>query len=194
VNELNIVCAGDTPPVRWKNNGGWTRELLAWPQAGDWTLRISVADIEADGPFSSFPGIARFFAVLSGDGVRLDVDGSEQLLDTHSPLFAFAGEAATGCRLLGGATRDFNLMLRREHASAHCWPAHDGAAAVPGADWTGLFTVAGGRVRAATDRAWLDVPPLSLVWTCAPTPCQAELSDAGARAWWMQLKTKEAHA
>ena len=32
----------------------------------DWTLRISVADIDADGPFSPFPGITRWFAVLDG--------------------------------------------------------------------------------------------------------------------------------
>jgi environmental stress-induced protein Ves len=40
----------------WKNGGGVTRELLAWPGGGDWQVRISVAEIEADGPFSSFPG------------------------------------------------------------------------------------------------------------------------------------------
>ena len=35
-------------------------------------LRISVADIEAHGPFSNFEGVDRWFGVLQGEGVRLD--------------------------------------------------------------------------------------------------------------------------
>src|SRR6218665_1188986 len=67
----SVVCANDVAPQRWKNDGGWTRELLAWPHPADWALRISVADIEADGPFSAFEGVQRWFAVLAGAGVRL---------------------------------------------------------------------------------------------------------------------------
>ena len=51
----------------WRNGGGVTRELLrlaARPATG--SVRVSVADIEADGPFSPFPGVERWFAVLRG--------------------------------------------------------------------------------------------------------------------------------
>ena len=65
------ISALDLTPQPWKNGGGKTRELLAWPHPSDWILRLSVADIEADGPFSSFPGVQRWFAVLRGNGVRL---------------------------------------------------------------------------------------------------------------------------
>jgi environmental stress-induced protein Ves len=34
-------------------------------------VRLSVADIERDGPFSAFAGLIRWFAVLSGAGVLL---------------------------------------------------------------------------------------------------------------------------
>ena len=61
--------ASTATPVPWKNGGGVTRELLRLPAGSgdDWTLRISVADIAADGPFSPFPGITRWFAVLTGE-------------------------------------------------------------------------------------------------------------------------------
>lgn len=184
---LHIVATHDTEPTRWKNGGGWTRELLAWPRsASDWALRISVADIEADGPFSSFPDIDRFFAVLSGEGVMLKIDGAEQELNGYSPLLAFAGESATDCRLVGGATRDFNLMVRRSRARVHVWPAKDAALAWPDADWTGLIMQAGGRVREPGGE-WLAVPPLSLVWSSSVSNWQAELADPAARGWWMQL-------
>ena len=57
----------------WRNGGGVTRELLTWPplSGDDWAVRVSVATIDKDGPFSAFPGIQRWFAVLDGAGVQL---------------------------------------------------------------------------------------------------------------------------
>lgn len=106
---LNLAEAVAQP---WKNGGGLTRELLAWPSAADWQVRLSVADIAADGPFSVFQDVLRWFAVLEGDGVRLTVDSTRTALNTGSEPFCFAGTSPTYCELLGGATRDFNLMLR----------------------------------------------------------------------------------
>ncbi len=108
----HAVQLADVASQAWKSGGGLTRELLAWPSAADWRIRLSVADITADGPFSVFEGVQRWFAVLEGDGVCLTVDGVATELRATSPAFDFAGAAGTGCALLGGPTRDFNLMLR----------------------------------------------------------------------------------
>ena len=54
------------PRSRGNNGGGVTRELLAWPTASEWTVRLSVADITRDGPFSAFAGIDR--ALRGADG------------------------------------------------------------------------------------------------------------------------------
>ncbi len=70
-----VICAGAVAPQAWRNGGGQTRELLAWPAQGPWRLRISRADIDADGPFSAFPGVTRWFTVLQGAGVALTLDG-----------------------------------------------------------------------------------------------------------------------
>ena len=109
---LHKVRASDCAPAPWRNGGGRTRELLAWPAGPDWRLRISLADIDTDGPFSAFAGVTRWFAVIEGAGVVLSfADGERRLVVGSEPL-PFDGAEAPGCRLVDGPTRDLNLMLR----------------------------------------------------------------------------------
>jgi len=106
----NLVSLDHVPPQPWRNGGGVTRELLAWPAGGDWRVRMSVADVASDGPFSHFPGVQRWFAVLEGAGVALAVGHAQHRLGADSDPFPFDGSADVQCRLLAGPTRDFNLM------------------------------------------------------------------------------------
>lgn len=109
----NVVRLVDIAATPWRNGGGVTRELAMWPDAGDWAWRMSVADVDKSGPFSKFDGIERWFAVLEGAGVQLDVAGvPHRVTAADAPLF-FDGAATTGCELIDGKTRDFNLMVRR---------------------------------------------------------------------------------
>lgn len=110
---MNEVRLNDCPMLLWRNGGGRTRELLVWPQAEEWRLRVSVAEIEADGPFSAFAGIDRCFAVLEGAGVVLSLPPGDVRLTPGDGAVSFAGEAAPMCRLIDGPTRDLNLMVRR---------------------------------------------------------------------------------
>lgn len=111
----------------WANGGGTTAEVATGPHntgpqhtgpehSGAWHWRLSIADVDADGPFSSLPGIDRHILVAHGDGMALSVDGTTHLLRPGEPPFPFAGEAVTTCRLLGGPINDLNLMVRREQA------------------------------------------------------------------------------
>ncbi|MEV8022814.1 HutD family protein [Streptomyces sp. NPDC086554] len=110
----------------WKNGGGMTREVAsgaveaplasAEPADGfDW--RVSIADVDAGGSFSSFPGIDRVITLVEGEGMVLTVDGTPQPVGPLSP-FAFSGDAVTDCRLEAGAVRDMNVMTRRGRATA----------------------------------------------------------------------------
>ena len=99
-------------PQPWRNGGGQTRELLTWPESGDWLLRISLADIEKDGPFSAFPGVTRWFTVVHGKGVVLHFGDRIETLGPGSAPLRFDGAAAPGCELIDGPTRDLNLMVR----------------------------------------------------------------------------------
>ncbi len=108
---INIVRLADVVPQQWKNGGGVTRVLLAWPNTNDWVVRVSVADIERDGPFSRFVGVDRHFAVLKGKGVRLTGVGE---LSAGCDSVCFGGELAPNCELIDGPTRDLNVMIQRD--------------------------------------------------------------------------------
>ena len=108
----HVVHLADVAPTPWKNGGGTTRELIAWPNAEQWVWRMSVAEVAQSGPFSRFDGVPRWFAVLAGAGVALMHDGQRHVLTVDSAPFCFDGGLPTGCELLDGATQDFNLMIR----------------------------------------------------------------------------------
>lgn len=172
-----LVHLGDVQPQAWKNGGGTTRELLAWPTATDWQVRLSVAEVVADGPFSRFEGVQRCFAVLSGAGVRLVVDGQVHVLTPASDPLAFEGEAATQCRLLGGATQDFNLMVRGSGAVLHRVKTPVVLAASP------ALLQAVYAVSASALLGDLTLPPHTLAWRLGGQAVAVQGSDA----LWMEV-------
>jgi len=113
-----ILRIADYRRMRWKNGGGWTTELAVSASAGDggdFDWRISIAEIESDGAFSAFPGYDRSIALLEGPGMELQFDADEPVrLDQRLRFVRFAGEAKAFGRLLGGAVRDFNVIVRRD--------------------------------------------------------------------------------
>lgn len=97
----------------WKNGGGTTTELfrLPDPNSEDFFLRLSVADVHQDGPFSSFPGIDRTLLILNGEGCVLN--DSVKLKPGTSP-YVFKGEDEIYCKLISGGFKDFNVMIKRD--------------------------------------------------------------------------------
>jgi environmental stress-induced protein Ves len=171
-----LVCGTDVTPQRWRNGGGWTRELLAWPDAADWQVRISVADVERDGPFSTFPGVQRWFAVLEGRGVELVIDGAARRITPLDEALAFDGAATTSARLIDGPTRDLNLMLRGIDGDLH--------AAIAGVAWRPMRRHAGVYaavpVRCQHDGSRSELPAGSLLWFAA-TPRSLSVEPLMAR-------------
>jgi environmental stress-induced protein Ves len=205
-----IVEASGVDATPWRNGGGVTRELLHLPgpasadapRQDDWMVRVSVADITADGPFSSFPGIERGFAVLSGAGVALSFaddthergEPSRCRVDVVTPAseaLRFDGARPPGCRLLDGPTRDLNVMARGDLAHAGLaraqwnvpWEPHVAASppAAGAALGAGLFAAAPLALRAGAGPARL-VPAQTLVWCEHPEPCAWTIVPAGRRA------------
>ncbi len=130
-----IVCLADCPPQAWKNGLGRTREIAVHPAGAgidDFIWRVSLAEVDSGAPFSMFPGIDRQIVLLDGAGFTMTIDDHRtHALTTPFAPFAFAGEAKVDVALASGATRDFNLMVRRGHAcgSVHVW--HHAAGAPP---------------------------------------------------------------
>ena len=185
---FQIIDAEQIEPVPWRNGGGTTRQLLTWPAAQGWELRISLAEIEADGPFSTFQGVERWFAVVSGAGVALEFGDGEHRLVPGDPPLRFDGGATPGCRLLGGATRDINLMLRNGRGVLR--------SVVPGVAWSeafamrGLFVTIGGHCSVEGQRR--AVPAMSLLWADAETAgdeigwtFEPDAACTTPVAWWL---------
>ncbi|MCX5151916.1 HutD family protein [Streptomyces sp. NBC_00320] len=120
-DEVRILRAGDRAAVAWKNGGGVTREIAAWPEdAGmaDFGWRVSLAEVAADGPFSAFPGVDRTLTLAEGAGMDLAVAGARRLVDERYAPQDFPGDAPTACRLLDGPVVNFNVMYRRDRVHA----------------------------------------------------------------------------
>lgn len=121
---MYIIRLQDCPASTWKNGGGSTRQLLAYPPGASldhFAYRVSVAEVDSDGPFSHFPGVDRSLAILAGDGLAL-MNGP-QLFGTllaGQPPMAFDGALPLSGLRLGGKVRDFNVMSRRGQASHRC--------------------------------------------------------------------------
>lgn len=114
-HQSRVIAANEYRRERWKNGTGWTREIVRTPETGDWDWRLSIAEIEQDGPFSVFPGIDRELVLIRGNGLRLCFSDGEvhELQPPHARL-RFAGEREVRSELLEGPTHDFNLMWRRD--------------------------------------------------------------------------------
>jgi environmental stress-induced protein Ves len=120
MTKLTRLGASDYKRVRWKNDGGWTTEIARDPPGeGDFRWRISIADIESDGPFSAFPGVSRDLVLIAGNGILLDIGDAPTLrLTERFQRVHFDGEASVDCALVAGPTRDFNVMARRDAVRA----------------------------------------------------------------------------
>lgn len=174
------ITADEVAPTPWRNGGGRTRELLAWPHANDWKVRISVADIDKDGPFSAFPGVDRWFGVLSGKGVHL----MGRYLRQGDGILAFRGEEAPDCVLIDGPTQDFNAMHRRDAGVFRVLPA-DRPVIPAGATWLGLFTERGGML--VHGHRSVPLAPHTLAWCESPAAqsCVFDDGDQHGPAWWL---------
>lgn len=151
---MRLLRISDYSRTRWKNNGGWTTEIASVPlvdQASGFLWRVSIAEIEANGPFSLFPGIERDLLLLAGTGIELDIDDAPAMrLDQRFQRIHFSGEAVVHCRLLAGPTRDFNVMTARGRATAeiHARPLVGTMLVFAESDCTWLIHVLAGQASA----------------------------------------------
>lgn len=162
-----LIRVSDCPPQAWKNGGGITHELLTLPNAANWVLRISVADITQNGAFSSFAGVQRSFAVIEGHGVELRFAHQTVRLTQASEPLQFDGAAAPDCALIDGATRDLNLMCQSGY-------------------WATLVPATAGQTLHA--RGFFNKAAQSLLWfekSCNITSPSAPPHAEGTVGWWV---------
>ena len=115
---LRILRNADYTSRPWKNGGGTTRDILVSPPGAsldefDW--RLSLAQVDRDGPFSRFDDIDRTLVLLSGAMTLHEPDRRIELV--RGEPVEFPGERTMDATLQGGATLDFNVMTRRGRAT-----------------------------------------------------------------------------
>jgi uncharacterized protein len=183
---MHRVALADCAEQPWRNGGGSTRELLAWPSQNDWQLRLSVARIERDGPFSAYPRVQRWFVVLQGAGVRLHLPHGVHTAAPGSNVLAFDGASAPHCTLIDGPTLDLNLMLQGGTGAL--------LAAQPGQAWAspsllrGVFVFSPAQLH--RPGSTLPLPARTLAWCddshIEPWTVQAEHDPL--QAWWLHFQ------
>ncbi|WP_309605632.1 HutD family protein [Phenylobacterium sp.] len=112
----HLLRAADRLEQSWKNGGGVTREIACGPvgsglAAFDW--RVSLAEVSAPGPFSTFPGVDRTLSVLEGQLTLGFAVGDPVTLTHRSAPYAFAGDIACHGAPAGGPVVDLNVMVLR---------------------------------------------------------------------------------
>ena len=102
--------------VPWKNSGGVTSEIAAFPEGSsteNFGWRISTAQVETAGPFSDFGSVYRSLTVLEGRLALQFAQNNRELILGPGQSISFAGDAAVTGIPLGGPVRDLNVMVRR---------------------------------------------------------------------------------
>ncbi|ARU89840.1 HutD family protein [Pseudomonas sp. M30-35] len=114
IRRIDLANAKHMP---WKNGAGSTAELAIAPPGAsleDFAWRISSARVGAHGSFSSFTGLDRSLAILSGAGLRLHTEDAAAFeLTADSQPWEFRGEASVYAELVDGEVTDFNVISRR---------------------------------------------------------------------------------
>jgi environmental stress-induced protein Ves len=108
---IRIIPRSEYLTIPWKNAGGITHEILKRQSDGRIVLRLSVAEVAQDGPFSLFPGLTRILTVIHGTGMYLRGDDVTVLPALPLQPVQFAGDLQLYSVLMDGPCRDFNLMF-----------------------------------------------------------------------------------
>ena len=114
---MRVIRSSEYRRMPWKNGGGETIEIAVSPSGAtldnfDW--RVSMARVDAPGPFSVFPETDRSLAVLQGGGLRLRFSPDRIVsLSRDTAPFSFAADVPVEAELIEGAIVDLNVMTRR---------------------------------------------------------------------------------
>lgn len=121
---LQVLKTSDYTMVPWKNGGGITQDVLLLPARAthdDFDIRLSLAPISAEGPFSSFPGIDRHITRLSEERLSLVFGSETRELKRLEPMY-FDSAQQPRALLPDGAALVLNIMTRRGKWNAQVMP------------------------------------------------------------------------
>lgn len=110
-----LLPAASRRESRWKNGGGRTFEVASDPPGSTpdgFNWRVSIAEIAAPGPFSSFVGVDRTLTLVRGGPLTLWFGEDERLLTSPCDQVIFSGDQLVVASLESSAWV-VNAMSRR---------------------------------------------------------------------------------
>ncbi|MDH4539770.1 hypothetical protein CUR85_05365 [Sulfitobacter faviae] len=111
--DMQFIRQHDLVESPWENGGGITRNIAQEEDASGPLWRLSMADVDREGGFSSFPRLIRILTVIKGDGLVLHgPDGA--MMARHAVPVTFDGAMPIIATLSQGPIRGFNLMFDAE--------------------------------------------------------------------------------
>ncbi len=105
----------------WKNGRGTTTEVAIFPAqsslaSGDFTWRISAAEMSEPVTFSTFPGFDRILTAWSGHSLALDTNGISKVVAPMMPT-SFSGSAKVECTP-NGVVNDLGIIFNSNAVKA----------------------------------------------------------------------------
>lgn len=155
-----LIRLADTPALAWKNGGGVTREMLAWPSPQNWGVRLSVATIDRSGAFSRFDEVTRWFTLIEGAGLSLCVANKTYDLDADSDPLCFDGGLPCVASVEKGPLSALNIMVRPNWRAQVKRLRPNEPAFSAGKGWLAVFCVQAGRYRFGQDLVCRDAGEL----------------------------------
>ena len=109
---IRHLTPADYTVMPWANGRGTTIEMLreTGPDGG-LLVRLSIASVVEDGPFSIFPGVERNLTVICGPG--FDLLGETRIAAAPLVPVEFPGDVPMAAIGVTAASDDFNVMTAR---------------------------------------------------------------------------------
>lgn len=165
----------------WANGGGSTAVILREPGTADWKIRISIAQVERNGPFSELPDTKRLLIPLDAAIELRFADGRASRAERFEVL-RFDGAPAPLGVLPDGPTRDFNLMTRGDAcAELLARTLVDGMILLPepGARWLVYLNSGSATIEAGGEQLVLTADDAALLAFAQASSTRAAIEGAG---------------
>lgn len=135
-----LVSPSSYRAMPWANGKGVTTEILREDGPAGLLIRLSMAIVVENGPFSAFPGIDRILTVIDGPGFGLIGAGLDLRAEPLVPV-AFPGDVEISATGVTGRAVDFNVMTARGIGAACVVPLAPGGTARIAAARLAVFAV-----------------------------------------------------
>jgi environmental stress-induced protein Ves len=122
---MKLIRYSDLAVLPWRNSAGIRRDLAKGSITLDDGVEVSwlasIADLNDDVHFSSYPGVTRWFLPISKGWLTLNLerDGNHLPVELSeiSPAHQFSGEVKAHCQLHDGPMKALNIMSNSDKST-----------------------------------------------------------------------------